>query len=95
MEGKADIAHETQAIKVVVVPDINAGGASLLASYINPVVGLSTFLAQWILRRPLMEAATQEFWVDGTWVDPRVTRIEHKTAPAPASVPAKPKESPP
>lgn len=93
MEGQADIAHETQSIKVVVVPDINAGGASLLASTINPVVGLSTFLAQLILRRPLMEAATQEFLVDGTWVDPRVTKVEHKTAPAP--VPAKPKESQP
>lgn len=91
MEGQADIAHETQAIKVVVVPDINAGGASLLASYINPVVGLSTFLAQLILRRPLMEAATQEFLVDGTWVDPHVTKVEHKTVP----VPAKPKESQP
>jgi len=56
-------------------------------------VGLSTFLAQLILRRPLMEAATQEFLVDGTWVDPRVTKVEHKTAPAP--VPAKPKESQP
>lgn len=99
MEGQADIAHETQNFKVVVVPDINAGGASLLASYINPVVGLSTFLAQLILRRPLMEAATQEFLVDGTWVDPRVTKVEHKSAPvlpptSPAT-PAKPKESQP
>ena len=95
MEGQADIAHETQSIKVVVVPDINVGGASLLASTINPVVGLSTFLAQLILRRPLMEAATQEFLVDGTWVDPRVTKVEHKTAPANPPVPAKPKETPP
>jgi uncharacterized protein (TIGR02099 family) len=78
MEGQADIAHETQNIKVVVVPEINAGSASLIASYINPMVGLSTFLAQMILRRPLIEAATQEFLVDGTWVDPRVTRVEHK-----------------
>lgn len=97
MEGQADIAHETQNIKVVVVPDINAGGASLLASYINPVVGLSTFLAQLILRRPLMEAATQELLIDGTWVDPRVTKVEHKSAPVPpptpAASPAKPQES--
>lgn len=98
MEGQADIAHETQSLKVVVVPDINAGGASLIASTINPVVGLSTFLAQLILRRPLMEAATQEFLIDGTWVDPRVTKVEHKsTTPPPApAAPAptgKPQES--
>ena len=84
MEGQADIAKETQSIKVVVVPEINAGSASLIASTINPLIGLSTFLAQLILRKPLMEAATQEFLVDGTWVDPRVTKVEqHATPPAP------------
>ena len=78
MEGQADIAKETQAIKVVVVPEINAGSASLLASYINPLVGLSTFLAQLILRKPLIEAATSEFLIDGTWVEPRITKVERK-----------------
>ena len=28
------------------------------------------------LREPLMKAATQEFHIDGTWKDPKVTRIE-------------------
>ncbi len=46
MEGKADIARETQDIKVVVVPEINAGTASLVATVINPAIGLGTFLAQ-------------------------------------------------
>ncbi len=78
MEGQADIAKETQKLKVVVIPEINAGSASLIASTINPLVGLSTFLAQLILRRPLIEAATQEFQIDGTWVDPRVTKVERK-----------------
>ena len=75
MEGQADIARETQLLKVVVVPEINAGSASLLASAVNPVVGITTFLAQILLRRPLIDATTQEFQIDGTWVDPRVTRI--------------------
>ena len=79
MEGQADIAKETQKIRVVVVPELNAGSASLIASVINPVVGLSTFLAQLILRRPLIEAATQEFMVDGTWEDPKVTKVDRKT----------------
>ncbi len=79
MEGQADIAKETQKLRVVVVPELNAGSASLIASVINPVVGLSTFLAQMILRRPLIEAATQEFIVDGTWVDPKVTKVDRKS----------------
>ncbi len=76
MEGRADLAHETQNIHVVVVPEINAGTASLIATVINPVIGLGTFLAQAFLRRPLMQAATQEFDIDGTWAEPRVTKVD-------------------
>jgi uncharacterized protein YhdP len=86
MDGKADIARETQDIKVVVVPEINAGTASLVASVINPAIGLGSFLAQLFLREPLSRAATQEFHIDGTWTDPRVTRIARRgpeASPAP------------
>ena len=80
MEGKADIARETQDIKVVVVPEINAGTASLVAGVINPVIGISTFLAQMFLRQPLMRAATQEFHIDGTWTDPRINKVDRRAA---------------
>lgn len=77
MEGRADLAKETQDLKVVVVPEINAGTASLIATVINPAVGLGTILAQLFLRRPLMEAATQEFHIDGAWADPKITKVQH------------------
>ena len=82
MEGSADIARETQSLKVVVVPEINAGTASLVASIINPAVGLGSFLAQMFLRKPLIEANTQELLIDGTWTDYKVTKVEHKPAAA-------------
>jgi len=78
MAGKADIAKETQDLRVVVVPEINAGTASLVAAAINPAIGLGAFLAQLVLRQPLIRAATQEFHVDGTWTDPHVTRVGKK-----------------
>jgi uncharacterized protein YhdP len=78
MEGKADIAHETQDIKAVVIPEINAGTASLVASVINPAIGLGTFLAQMFLRQPLIRANTQEFQINGSWYDPHITQIPHK-----------------
>nr|MDQ6881204.1 TIGR02099 family protein [Pseudomonadota bacterium] len=81
MEGKADLASETQDIKVVVIPEINAGTASLVASVINPAIGVGTFLAQMFLRQPLMRAATQEFHIDGTWTDPKVTKLGRKVVP--------------
>jgi uncharacterized protein YhdP len=77
-----------------VVPEINAGSASLIASVINPVVGLTTFLAQWVLRRPLSEATTQEFLIDGTWTDPRVTRVQNRGTSDADKKTANPKEMP-
>jgi uncharacterized protein YhdP len=82
MEGRADIARETQDLKVVVVPEINAGTASLVATAINPAVGLASFLAQIFLRQPLIKATTQEFHIDGTWADPRIARVGRGAAPA-------------
>jgi hypothetical protein len=34
-----------------------------------------------ILRRPLIEAATNEYRIEGTWGEPKYTKIERK-APA-------------
>ncbi|MCU0928479.1 MAG: TIGR02099 family protein [Burkholderiaceae bacterium] len=76
MEGEADLARETQDLRVIVVPEINAGTASLLYSIINPVIGLGTFAAQLFLRQPLAQAGTREFHVTGTWDDPKVERVE-------------------
>jgi uncharacterized protein (TIGR02099 family) len=76
MEGQADLARETQDLRVVVVPEINAGTASLAYAIINPAVGLGTFLAQMFLRRPFMQANTREFHVTGPWADPKVDRVE-------------------
>ncbi|MFM6985631.1 MAG: YhdP family protein [Hydrogenophaga sp.] len=74
MEGSADLARETQDLHVVVVPEINAGTAALLATAVNPAVGLGTFLAQLLLRAPLQSATTQSFHITGGWADPQVTK---------------------
>jgi uncharacterized protein (TIGR02099 family) len=96
MEGSADIDKETQQLRVVVVPEINAGTASLAYAAINPAIGLGTFLAQILLRRPLIAASTREFTVQGSWTEPKVERVERKpgdpvpdidAAPAAASAP--------
>lgn len=79
MEGRADIARETQDLRVWVVPEINAGTASLAYAIINPAVGLGTFLGQLFLRKPLIEANTREFHITGPWADPKVERVERKS----------------
>ena len=74
IEGSADLARETQDMRVVVVPEINAGTASLLATAINPAVGLGTFLAQLLLRAPLQNATMREFHITGAWANPQVEK---------------------
>jgi uncharacterized protein (TIGR02099 family) len=96
MEGRADLVNETQDLRVFVVPEINAGTASLAYAVINPAIGLGTFLAQVFLKRPFMQATTREFHVSGPWADPQVERVERKlgepipeiASPAAASAPA-------
>lgn len=81
MQGSADIARETQDLRVVVVPEINAGTASLLAYAVNPAMAVGTFLAQWLLRQPLNDANTQEFQVSGPWSEPQIRRVPRLRTP--------------
>lgn len=85
MSGHTDLKAETQDLDVIIVPDINAGAASLAYAAINPVIGIGTFLAQLFLRSPLTEAGTREVHVTGTWAAPKVDEVEHKAAVAAAA----------
>lgn len=77
IEGSADIGRETQNLHVLVLPEVNAGSASLAyALFANPAIGLGTFLAQLVLREPLSKAFSFEYDVTGTWADPQVKRRE-------------------
>jgi uncharacterized protein (TIGR02099 family) len=88
MSGRADLKAETQDLDVIIVPEINAGAASLAYAAINPVIGIGTFLAQLFLRSPLTEAGTRELHVTGSWADPKVDQVEHKAAVAAAAAAA-------
>ncbi len=100
IDGSADLARETQDLYVVVVPEINAGSASLAYALVNPAVGLGTFIAQLIARKPLMKAFTYGYHVTGTWTKPDVrTASDDRTTgsvapPPPESKAEKPLQTP-
>ncbi|MCL5967797.1 MAG: TIGR02099 family protein [Betaproteobacteria bacterium] len=83
LEGSADTVRETQDLRVVVVPELNADTVSLVATLINPITGLGAFLAQFLLRQPLQQAATREFHITGPWADPVVTPVQRQPAARP------------
>ncbi len=76
MDGTVDLAEETQNLGVVVIPELNAGGASVVYGLaVNPVIGLGSFLAQYLLKSPLSAALTQEYQVTGPWKDPVIKKV--------------------
>jgi uncharacterized protein YhdP len=79
MDGWANVNEESQDLKVLVVPELNAGTASIMYSAVNPVVGLTSFLAQYVLRQPLIRANTEHMRISGTWSDPVVDKIDPET----------------
>jgi uncharacterized protein YhdP len=88
MDGSADLARQTTDLRVLIVPEVNAGGASLAYAAVNPAVGLTTFLAQLLLRKPIAAANTTHFVVTGPWSAPQVDKVERPLSPpAAASAP--------
>lgn len=75
MEGSADLDQETQDLRVLVVPEIDAGTAALAATVISPAIGIGAFIAQLVLKQPLIKAATREFHIGGSWDNPQVRRV--------------------
>lgn len=80
MDGAIDIAKESQNLHVVVIPEINAGAASLVYGLVvNPVIGLGSFLAQLFLRDPLMRAFTVEYQIAGPWKEPVIKKLARQS----------------
>jgi uncharacterized protein (TIGR02099 family) len=74
IKGQANLTNETQNLQVVVIPEINAGTASLAVALVNPAAGLASFLANFVLRKPLSAAFTNVYEITGPWADPQVRR---------------------
>jgi uncharacterized protein YhdP len=54
---------------------------------INPVVGLGTFAAQYVLRGPLQQALAVDVDINGSWADPEVRERSRRAADNPTRDP--------
>ena len=77
INGNVNTQKETEDLHLLVLPDINAAGASVALAVANPIVGIGSFLAQLIFKDPLSKLFSFEYQVTGTWSDPIVTKIKH------------------
>ena len=74
IDGDADIAAETQDLKVRVVPALG-DSASTLLGLVNPLYGVATFIAQKLLKNPIGNIFAFEYSVTGKWADPKVEKL--------------------
>ncbi|NNM69985.1 MAG: TIGR02099 family protein [Gallionella sp.] len=81
MRGGVDLVHETQDLRVEILPNIG-GGVSLIGVFaINPVVGISAFVVDKILGNPLDKLVSFEYNISGTWADPNMMKVGEKSIP--------------
>ena len=79
MDGTINTQKETENLHLLVLPDVNAAGASIALAIANPIAGIGSFLAQLIFKDPLSKLFSFEYNVTGTWADPIVTKVDsHK-----------------
>lgn len=74
MNGTVDLARETQDLHVRVVPALDSTASTAAAVVLNPVVGLTTLLAQKLLKNPLGQIFAFEYGISGGWTEPKVEK---------------------
>ena len=84
IKAQGDIALPTQKLNLqaVVLPKIDFGGAALIATAINPAIGLGSYVAQFLLSKPLSDMSKQVLAVQGTFDQPQVTTLQGQAARA-------------
>jgi uncharacterized protein (TIGR02099 family) len=85
MSGQVDLARETQALRVRVVPQIGDTASTALL-FVNPFLFFPAAIAQRILKDPLGHIFAFNYSVSGSWADPKIerTRVEAQPLPEPA-----------
>lgn len=81
--GDIDLVNEILDLRALVLPSINAEGASIALAVLNPAIGIGTLLAQWVLKDQVSQMLSSEYEIRGSFSSPEVRK-------APAAKPSAP-----
>jgi len=82
INGQINIPKETQDLRVTVFPTIDAAAGSVVAAFvINPIVGLSALVGQYLITNQINRAMQTDYLVQGSWADPEVIPLDQKGQP--------------
>ena len=82
INGQINIPKETQDLRVTVFPTIDAAAGSVVAAFvINPIVGLSALVGQYLITDQINRAMQTDYLVQGSWTDPEIIPLDQKGQP--------------
>lgn len=72
--GDIDLVNEILDLRALVLPSINAEGASIALAVLNPAIGIGTLLAQWVLKDQVSQMLSSEYEIRGSFSSPEVQK---------------------
>ena len=73
--GDIDLVNNILDLKALVLPSINAEGASIALAIANPAVGIGTLLAQWVLKDQISNILSTEYEIKGSIDNPAIEKV--------------------
>ena len=81
MNGQIDVPKQTQDLRVTIFPTIDATAGSLALFAINPIVGLSALVGQYLVTNQINRSMQSDYLIQGSWVDPEVVPLNQQGQP--------------
>ena len=80
MRGGSNLVTETWNLRAEVKPNLDMSGAALATGFlVNPLVGLSAMIGQFLLRKPIETILSERYEVSGPWTDPKIAPFKQKS----------------
>lgn len=85
-DGGTSIKTETWDMRATVRPNLDLSGTAMVTGFLmNPVIGLSALVGQYILKNPIESMLSIRYTVTGPWAEPQLTEIGATPVPATSS----------
>jgi uncharacterized protein YhdP len=81
MTGQINVSKQTQDLRITIFPTIDATAGSLAAFAINPIVGLSALIGQYLVTSQINRGLQSDYLVQGSWANPEVIPLDQKGQP--------------
>jgi uncharacterized protein YhdP len=87
MSGVTDLSKETQNLRLKVVPGVGEGVAVAGAFLGGPIVGVTAYVLQKLLKDPVGQMISYEYQVTGSWDNPQVNKLASQASQNEAATP--------